>query len=157
MILKYFRLFRNKNPELDTFLILKLNLTTTTKKNLIFKWMSSVPTRKTYLHCSKSKKDLKHSASWNAVDSLCLHSPRVDSSHLPGFCFWYYRCFTRLVPLWCHCANLINHKEESFKHPQNFSSICQTDKRFAQKAPPSSVPIASSSHFYDQSTVVVNW
>lgn len=65
MVLKYLRLSRNKNPKLDiyllthrgTFLILKSNFMKK-KKNLIFKWMSSAPTGKTYLHCSKSKTTL---------------------------------------------------------------------------------------------------
>lgn len=83
--------------------------------------------------------------------TLCWLHPSV------GLLFWDYRCSIHLVPLWCHRANLINHKVVNFKYPQNFSSICQTDKRFAQKAPPPSVPITSSSRFYDQSTVVVNW
>lgn len=54
-----------------------------------------------------------------------------------------------LVPLWCHCANLINHKEVFemllnttiyrpllLLHLLQHTPVCQTEHQFAQKDPP---------------------
>lgn len=64
-VLKSFRLFRNQNPELVTCRItykwyvfdFEIELQKKRKTILIFKWMSSIPVGKAYLHCSKSKND----------------------------------------------------------------------------------------------------
>lgn len=91
-------------------------------------------------------KDLKLSASFPIHCSSTVFYQQIFffSLLLPSPRFLLVIFWIPLVPLWCHCANLINHKEvfemilntTIYRPLHRYTSVCQTEQQFAQNDPP---------------------